>query len=144
MMLARADFKADDQDMASGITESLCTFEALRILGFPPDDIYFIAVPLDDGKVGIHGKIGLRVLLSSQGKEFIIDVAVVEGSGKDVLRRWQQRAAEYNASARTDLRGDWMRDVFRQSNLFSRAPELVLLLKLRGFKLVTDELAEGQ
>jgi hypothetical protein len=137
MTLRRADFHADDLDLSSGITESLCAFEALRILGFPPDDIYFLATPLDDGKIG------LRVLLSSQGKEFIIDVAVVTGSGPAVIDRWQQRAAEYNASAKTDLRGAWMRDVFRQSNLFSKAPELVVRLKLRGFRLATDELAEG-
>jgi hypothetical protein len=137
MTLRRVDFKADDQDMSSGTTESLCTFEALRILGFPSEDIYFIATPLDDGKVG------LRVVLHSQNKEFIIDVAVVTGSGPAVIDRWRQRALEYNASAQTDLRGAWMRDVFRRSRVLENAPELVLGLKLRGFKLVTDELAEA-
>jgi len=112
------------------MTEVICTWEALRTLGFDAADIFVIVVPLDNGDMGV------RFALKAQGKQFTCDVgAVRDASYDDIRRSWENRADEHNKLAALDPTSpEWFK-VFHSSSVWKRRMEFVMMLVAKGFRI---------
>jgi len=115
-------------DLLAPIREALAAHEILRTLGFPSADIYVRSC-----------KTFLQVVLRSQAKEFVIDIAPVNGPDRDLERlcdtadqftkAWQDAVQAYNVTFTDSQR----KEILEESKVRENAVDLLAAMILKGF-----------
>lgn len=101
--------------------EALAVHEALRRLGFEPEEIY----------VG-HNNFGqFWVQLESQGKKFIADCGYIHEPSESVDRRWKEIVAAVVDGSITNESFDL---ALRDSEVYRNSASFVSTLKRKGFE----------
>ena len=105
--------------MVPAINEMLASHEALRKLGFEPDEIY---VMLDSSNTAV-------VTLKAQDLEFNITCGDFEGDADEFSSQWSEAVGQWNKSMSTDT----MNKIWKSSFVYANIAQLIMALKQKGF-----------
>lgn len=112
----------------------LGTHEVFRKLGFSADDLY---VSLNRTPEVPVTQVGVFVILKTQGREFSVTCGGWPMGKDDELQAlWNRAVDAYNSGDLSDRDGQ---RILEESPAFRRAPELLLLLKDKGFQIPDAE-----
>jgi hypothetical protein len=106
--------------------EALAAFEALRKLGFSPEDIFFLTSGADEETKHIS------VVLLTQGKEFVITTGTIRGSVEEIEKTWKELAGLLASGKipKNQLDTSW-----RKSMAHTHAYEFMLAILKKGIQL---------
>jgi len=111
-------------EISSPIRKFLGGWQAMRQLGFSADDLYFVTA-----MSARHRTLSIFVKLTTQGKEFLLEVASIDSEAA--------AQAEYQTVSKAMAKGEIpIEDVarmFEESEAFQRGREFVAALMSKGF-----------
>lgn len=121
----------DPTDYPDAVRECWAVHQALRSLGFQPDDIYVAA--------GTAANLAFNppamfVILRTQDKEFIVTLGTFEtGEAADkALDLWTEFAERSNAG---EFAQDTMDDIYNTSNVMQNSVQFAVSLTAKGITL---------
>jgi hypothetical protein len=121
---------ADPQHYPEEIRECWAVHQALRSLGFSPDDIY-VALGADARNPEFAA--ALFVVLKAQGKEFIVTLAGYESEerAEAMLGKWTEFVTLWKDEVFDD---DVMGRIYEKSNVIQNKVEFVIALHNKGIR----------
>lgn len=114
--------KLTDCDRA--IQEALACFEALRRLGFASGDIYFAAPG-----AGAERKAPFKVLLRTQGKEWVFDCGLIKISVKECAEQFEKAVKLWNEGPE-----EGRQEIYAKSYCRSHGFDLITSIGSKGIK----------
>jgi hypothetical protein len=117
-------------DYPESVKECWAVHQALRTLGFKPDDIYVAA-----GQSAGHAfnPPAMFVVLRTQDKEFVVTLALFETDEavESALQLWTEFAERWNADS---FDQDVMDKIYNESNVMQNSAQLVLSIEGKGIR----------
>jgi hypothetical protein len=114
--------------------EWLFAREAMRRLGFQPDELFFAYEPTgrvisSDGDVKNYGKPVIALILKAQGLQFVWTIGAVDLPADEIKQAWFDAADLWNNSPDNDWRdAGWLK-----SEACQRSVQLIAMLLAKGF-----------
>lgn len=115
-------------DYPDAIRECWAVHQALRTLGFSPDDIY---VTSGHSVAHAFNPPAMFVVLKTQEKEFVITLGLFETSAAidHLLMLWTEFAQRWNAQ---EFAQEEMDAIYKTSNVMKNSAEFVIALEMKG------------
>jgi hypothetical protein len=124
----------DPKEYPEPVKECWAVHQALRALGFKPEDIY---VALGKDAMRPLSTIALFVVLRVEGKEFIVTLAVYdsEAEAEVTLTLWSAFVDLFNDQIFDDVVMD---DIYEGSNVIQNKVAFIVALQNKGLQMQGD------